>query len=206
MTFNDVVTRRRQNQVESEQPKSGLAYPLSPEETQDSSRPLSSTTGRHPSDGAFSEVSQHRTSITSTGSTIPPVNSAVGTAYTNMMPTVSETGFQPGAFNGTSPMSSNSYSQHTVDGMSGRRTSDVHTPAGDDEVYLEHLWRGPHCDASAGVPLFQSLTDAPSTQDRPDMGSFGVYSRFIHGTDPASGAETGAPGIPVFLQSLLNPS
>lgn len=206
MTFNDVVTRRRQNQVESEQTKSTLACSLSPEETQGSSRTFSNSTGRHLSDGAFSDVSRQRTSIASAGSTIAPVNTAHGTAYTNMIPTVSETGFQPGAFNGTSPMSSNSYSQHTVDGLSGRRTSDVHTPAGDDEVHLEQLWRGPHCDASAGVPLFQSLGDASSATDRPDMGSFGVYSRFIHGTDPASDAGTGGPGIPLFLQSLLNPS
>lgn len=204
-TFNDVVIRRRQHQTESG-PSKGLAYPVSPENTQGSNRSISNATWRHASDGALSDVSRQRTSITSTGSTINPVNATVGTTYPSLMPTASETSFQPGALNGTSPISSNSYSQPTADGTSGRRTSDVHTPAGEDEVYLEHLWQGPHCDTSAGVPLFQSLADAPRTQDRPHTRSFGIYSRFIHRTDPANGAGTGGSGIPPFLQSLLNPS
>lgn len=199
-TFNDVVIRRQQHLAEPG------PYPPSPEETQSTSRSLSNATGRHQSDAAFSDVSQQRTSITSTGSTVHPVNTGVGPAYPGMAPMAHEPSFQPSALNGTSPMSSNSYSQPTAEGTSGRRTSDVHTPAGEDEVYLEQLWRGPHCDASAGVPLFQSLADVPAGEERPDMGSFGVYSRFIHGTDTAGEAGAGTSGIPLFLQSLLNPS
>ena len=203
-TFNDVVIRRRQHLAELDQPK-GLAYPLSPEETQSSARSLSNATGRKPSDAAFSDISQQRTSITSISSTVPPVNMAAGATYLGMMTMAPEAPYQGGATNDTSPLSSHSHSQQTADGMSGMHTSDGHTPAGDDEVCLEQLWRGPHCDASAGVPLFMSLMDPPVQQARSDMESFGVYSRFIHGKDPAENAGATGPGIPLFLQSLLNP-
>lgn len=200
-TFNDVVIRRRQHQSESD-PSKALAYSLSPEEMQRAGRSISTVTGRKPSDGAISDVSQQQTSITSTGSAIPAINTRVGT-YPGILSMPPETTFQGGTLNGTSPVSTNSYSQPTADGMSGRRTSDGHTPAGEDEVYLEQLWRGPHCDAVAGVPLFQSLSDVPKTDGR-DMGSFGVYSIFMRGTE--GGAEGASEsGVPLFLQYLLNP-
>lgn len=200
-TFKDVVLRRRGNQAESD-PSNALRFPLSPEEMQSADRSVSSaTTGRNPSNATFSDVSQQRTSITSTGSAVSPINTRVGT-YSGILPMPPT--FQGGALNGTSPISTNSYSQPTLDGMPGRRTSDGHTPAGEDEVYLEHLWSGVNSDAAAGVPLFQSLSDGTAKTDGRDIGSFGVYSIFMRGTE---GGEEGASGsgVPLFLQSLLNP-
>lgn len=200
-TFSDVVVRRRQRLSESDSSKA-VRHPHSPEEMQGAGRSISSaTTGRKPSDATFSDVSQQRTSITSTGSVVPPINTRVGT-YPGVLPMPPGATFQSRPLNDTSPVSS--YSQPTVDGMSGQRTSDGHTPTGEDEVYLEQLWRGPHCDAAAGVPLFQSLSDGQSKTDGRDMGSFGVYSIFMRGTDGGGEGASGS-GVPLFLQSLLNP-
>lgn len=200
-TFSDVVIRRRRRLSESD-PSKAVRYPLSPETMQGAGRSISSaTTGRKPSDATFSDVSQQRTSITSTGSVVPPINTSLGT-YPGVLPMPTETAFQGGPLNGTSPVSN--YSQPTVDGMSGRRTSDGNTPAGEDEVYLEQLWRGPHCDGAAGLPLFQSLSDGQDKTDGRDMGSFGVYSIFMRGTE-GGGEGASESGVPLFLQSLLNP-
>ncbi|SPO01128.1 uncharacterized protein DNG_03875 [Cephalotrichum gorgonifer] len=202
-SFRDVIIQRRA-QLDPDQDGS-LLRPLSPVETHSTVRSMSSVTGRNPSDAVFSDISQPRTSVSTAGSAVFTVNSRIGETFQEAVPMVPEAGFPVGYINDASPGSTNSFSRPTTDATSAKRASDINTPVGDEEVYLGNLWQGPHGDAGA-MPLFQSPAGAPAKLDRLGMGSFGIYSVFIHGTKPAVQEEAvGGAGIPGSLQLLLNP-
>ena len=100
--------------------------------------------------------------------------------YHSAMPILHEGAFHLPTGSGTSPASSGSYSLRGGEGMTGRRASDVNTPAADEEVNLEALWQSARGDgAPDSTPRFQAYPlGAPKTMPT-EASSYGMYSAFM---------------------------